>query len=124
MAQGGYMSPKFCLGSAFLGIVCFLLFLLAFCEAAFCCSGILLPSIFHPRNNSCCSELHAKSVLNVERAVARSEEEIRQFCLKQQEFGPRKALNGGATEVDFDCGVNLVRLAVSLTSLPVRISNF
>ncbi|KAG6552366.1 hypothetical protein Mapa_006220 [Marchantia paleacea] len=106
----------------------------------------LLPSVFQSKKYSGYSKSHARYARNVVRAAAssaRSEEEIREFCLKQ--FGARKALKviaglhnfdrksvasvviaaekGGATHVDIACDADLVRLAASLTSLPICVSS-
>ncbi|KAL3688235.1 hypothetical protein R1sor_014544 [Riccia sorocarpa] len=53
-------------------------------------SSSLCPLVFHLRNSSCYSKLRTNSTRNVVRAPVLSEEETRQFCLK--EFGARKAL--------------------------------
>ncbi|KAL2629092.1 hypothetical protein R1flu_013778 [Riccia fluitans] len=57
-------------------------------------SSSVVPSVFQSRKSFGCSKFHARSARNVVRAAAASsagsEEEIRQFCLKQ--FGARKAL--------------------------------
>ncbi|OAE19657.1 hypothetical protein AXG93_1847s1180 [Marchantia polymorpha subsp. ruderalis] len=107
----------------------------------------LLPSVFQAKNFSGYSKSRAKYARNVVKAAAssaRSDEEIREFCLKQ--FSARKALKviaglhnfdrksvadvviaaekGGATHVDIACDADLVRLAASLTSLPVEIGNY
>ncbi|KAL3679316.1 hypothetical protein R1sor_022272 [Riccia sorocarpa] len=58
----------------------------------------LCPSDFHPRNSSFCLKLRTKSTRNVVGAAVLSEEEIRQFCLKQ--FEARKALKICVSSVD------------------------
>ncbi|KAL2608620.1 hypothetical protein R1flu_027193 [Riccia fluitans] len=116
-------------------------------KTAYTSLSSVVPSVFQSRKSFGCSKFHARSARNVVRAAAASsagsEEEIRQFCLKQ--FGARKALKiiaglhnfdrqnvanvviaaekGGATHVDIACDADLVRLAASLTSLPICVSS-
>ncbi|KAL3690730.1 hypothetical protein R1sor_004381 [Riccia sorocarpa] len=106
-------------------------------KTAYTSVSSVFPSVIHPRNYSCCSKLHAKSARHVLRAAARSEGEIRHFGAHEalkviaglynfdcQSFAAAEKINpvwfwlGGAPHVEIAYVLDLVRLAVSLTSLP------